>query len=258
MQFFDYVESQGIGTLTIMREKALNALNEELLAELETVLDGLDFDTLRCLLIRGQGTRAFAAGADIAAMARLNSEQAQAFSAFGNRVMLKLQRLPVPTIAVVCGYALGGGCELALACDLRLCSDNAVFGQPETGLGILPGFGGTQRLSRLVGMGRAKQLIFSAANIDASEAFRIGLVNGVYPKEELFAQAEKLAARIAGNAPIAVRKAKESMERGCELDIEEAVETEAQLFSEVFGSRDQVEGLTAFLEKRPHRPYENR
>ena len=170
----------------------------------------------------------------------------------------KLETLPIPAIAAVNGYALGGGCELAMACDIRLCSDTAVFGQPETGLGITPGFGGTQRLARLVGPGMAKQLIYSARNIKADEALRIGLCNAVYPAEELMPAAEKLAETIAKNAPIAVRACKKAINEGLEMPMDEAVALEEKLFGSCFETADQKEGMQAFLEKRRHDPYQNR
>ena len=173
-------------------------------------------------------------------------------------MFLKLETLPIPTIAAVNGYALGGGCELSMACDIRICSDTAVFGQPETGLGITPGFGGTQRLARLVGAGMAKQMIYTAKNIKADEALRIGLVNAVYQKDELMGAAVKLAETIAANAPIAVRACKKAIDEGLALPMDEAVALEEGLFGSCFETEDQNEGMGAFLEKRRHEPYKNR
>ena len=176
----------------------------------------------------------------------------------GNDVFRKLETLPIPTIAAVNGFALGGGCELSMSCDIRLCADTAVFGQPEAGLGITPGFGGTQRLARLVGMGMAKQLIYTAKNIKADEALRIGLVNAVYPLEELMPAAEKMAETIAKNAPIAVRACKKAINDGMQVDIDRAVAIEEGLFGSCFETADQKEGMGAFLEKRKHEPYQNK
>ena len=173
-------------------------------------------------------------------------------------MFLKLEHFPIPVIAAVNGYALGGGCELSMACDIRICSDNAVFGQPETGIGITPGFGGTQRLARIVGPGMAKQMIYTAKNIRAEEALRIGLVNAVYKPEELMPAAEKMAMQIAANAPIAVRASKKAMNEGIGMCISEAVAIEEKLFGSCFETEDQREGMGAFLEKRKDKEFKNR
>ena len=243
----------------IDRPKALNALNSEVLNDLNTLLDEIAADPeIRVLVLTGSGEKAFVAGADIGEMSTLTKAEGEAFGKKGNDVFRKLETLPIPAIAAVNGYALGGGCELAMACDIRLCSDTAVFGQPETGLGITPGFGGTQRLARLVGSGMAKQLIYSARNIKADEALRIGLCNAVYPAEELMPAAEKLAETIAKNAPIAVRACKKAINEGLEMPMDEAVALEEKLFGSCFETADQKEGMQAFLEKRRHDPYQNR
>ena len=254
------LEKQGnIAIATIDRPKALNALNSEVLEDLNTLIDTIGADPeIRVLILTGSGDKAFVAGADIGEMSNLTKAGGAAFGKKGNDVFLKLETLPIPVIAAVNGYALGGGCELSMACDIRICSDTAVFGQPETGLGITPGFGGTQRLARLVGAGMAKQMIYSAKNIKADEALRIGLVNAVYPSEELMPAAQKLAETIARNAPIAVRACKQAIDRGLELPIEEAIAIEETLFGSCFETEDQKEGMTAFLEKRRHEPYRNR
>ena len=202
-------------------------------------MDGADLSTVRCLILTGEGQKAFAAGADIAEMAQMAPEEAAAFSRRGNEVFRKLETFPLPTIAAVNGYALGGGCELAMACDIRLCAENAVFGQPEVTLGITPGFGGTQRLMRLVGMGKAKELIFSARSVKAAEAMDLGLVNGIYPQDELLPAARKLAGRIAQNAPIALRACKAAMNEGIDLPMDRAVEAEVREFSGCFATEDQ-------------------
>ena len=258
MSFVKYEPMGDIAYLTVDRVNALNALNSQVLTDLDEALDQIDLDTVRCLIVRGAGDKAFVAGADISQMKDLNPEQGEHFSEQGNNVMRKLCNLPIPTIAAVSGYALGGGCELAMACDIRICSDKAVFGQPEVTLGITPGFGGTQRLPRLVGRGMAKQLIYTGMNINAQEAYRIGLVNAVYPMEELYPAAEKMARRIAANAPIAVRAAKRAVNLGMQVDIRQAVEIEEEAFGSCFGTADQREGMGAFLEKRKHEPFCNR
>ena len=248
-----------VAIATVNRPKALNALNSEVLNDLNTLLDEIAADPeIRVLVLTGSGEKAFVAGADIGEMSTLTKAEGEAFGKKGNDVFRKLETLPIPAIAAVNGYALGGGCELAMACDIRLCSDTAVFGQPETGLGITPGFGGTQRLARLVAPGMAKQLIYSARNIKADEALRIGLCNAVYPAEELMPAAEKLAETIAKNAPIAVRACKKAINEGLEMPMDEAVALEEKLFGSCFETADQKEGMQAFLEKRRHDPYQNR
>ena len=255
MSFVKYEPKGNIAYLVIDREKALNALNSQVLADLDAALDAVDLNEIRCLIVRGAGEKSFVAGADIAQMKDLSKAEAEAFGKQGNDVMRKLETLP---IAAVGGYALGGGCELSMSCDFRICSDTAVFGQPETGLGITPGFGGTQRLARLVGPGMAKQMVYTARNIKAEEALRIGLVNAVYPLEELYSAAEKLASQIAANAPIAVRASKKAINEGLDLAMDEAVVVEEKAFGSCFESQDQQEGMGAFLEKRKHEPFTNK
>ena len=248
-----------VAIATINRPKALNALNSEVLTDLNELIDLVNADSdIYALVLTGSGDKAFVAGADIGEMSTLTKEEGEAFGKKGNDVFRKLETMPIPTIAAVNGYALGGGCELSMACDIRLCADTAVFGQPEAGLGITPGFGGTQRLARLIGPGMAKQLIYSAKNIKADEALRVGLVNAVYPVEELMAAAEKLAATIARNAPIAVRACKKAINAGLEVGMDEAVVIEEKLFGSCFETADQKEGMGAFLEKRKHEPYQNK
>jgi len=257
MPFVTYEAKGDFAYLIIDRPAALNALNAQVLSDLDAALDAVDTTAVRCLIVRGAGEKSFVAGADIAQMKDLDPAGAEAFGKQGNDVFLKLERFPIPTIAAVGGYALGGGCELAMSCDFRICSDTAVFGQPETGLGITPGFGGTQRLARLVGPGMAKQLIYTARNIKADEALRVGLVNAVYPAAELYAAAEKLASQIAANAPIAVRAAKKAINEGLDLPMDEAVVCEEKAFGSCFQTADQQEGMGAFLEKRKHEPFKN-
>ena len=257
MSFVKYEPQGNIAYLTIDRPEALNALNAQVLSDLNAALDEIDMNTVRCVIVRGAGEKSFVAGADIAQMKGLTKAEGETFGKQGNDVFLKLENLPIPTIAAVGGYALGGGCELAMSCDIRICSDTAVFGQPEVGLGITPGFGGTQRLARLVGMGMAKQMVYTARNIKSDEALRIGLVNAVHPLSELYAAAEKMASTIASNAPIAVRAAKKAMNDGISIPIGEAVVCEEKAFGSCFETKDQQEGMGAFLEKRKHEPFTN-
>ena len=254
------LEKKGyIAVATINRPKALNALNSEVLSDLDELVATVKADDeIRALVITGSGEKAFVAGADIGEMSTLTKEGGTAFGKHGNDVFRAIETLPIPTIAAVNGFALGGGCELSMACDIRICADTAVFGQPETGLGITPGFGGTQRLARLVSPGMAKQLIYTAKNIKADEAYRIGLVNAVYPLEELMPAAEKLAETIAKNAPIAVRACKKAINDGLQVDMDKAIAIEEKLFGSCFQSADQIEGMSAFLEKRKHEPYQNK
>ena len=249
MEFVLYEQKDKIGIITINREKALNALNSQVLDELSEAFDAVDLDVVRCLILTGAGEKSFVAGADIGEMSTLTKAEGEAFGKKGNDVFLKLEKLPVPTIAAVNGFALGGGCEISMSCDIRICSENAVFGQPEVGLGITPGFGGTQRLARLVSPGMAKQLIYTARNIKADEAYRIGLVNAVYPLEELMDNAKKMAETIAKNAPIAVRNCKKAINDGLQVGIDEAVVIEEKLFGDCFETEDQKAGMGNFLEK---------
>jgi enoyl-CoA hydratase len=258
MSFVRYEQKDFVGILTIDREKALNALNTEVLADLEAAVDAIDAAKTRCVIITGAGKKSFVAGADIAAMCNMKKEEGRAFSARGNAVFRKIEKLPMPVIAAVNGYALGGGCELSLSCDIRIASENALFGQPEAGLGITPGFGGTQRLARTVGVGRAKEIIYTCRNVKAEEALRIGLVNAVYPADQLMDECLKLAGRIAGNAPIAVRQCKKAISLGLQMDIDSATALEPELFSACCGTEDQRNAMTAFCEKRKHGPFVNR
>ncbi len=250
MEFVTYEVENQIGIITINRPKALNALNSAVLDDLEEALNGVDLDTVRVLILTGAGEKSFVAGADIGEMSNLTKAEGEAFGKKGNDLFRRIETFPIPVIAAVNGFALGGGCEISMSCDIRICSDNAVFGQPEVGLGITPGFGGTQRLARIVGVGMAKQMIYSARNIKADEAYRIGLVNAVYPQEELMPAAKKLAATIAKNAPIAVRNCKKAINDGLQTDMDQALVIEEKLFGDCFETYDQKEGMAAFLEKR--------
>jgi len=250
MEFITYEVEGQIGIITINRPKALNALNSAVLDELDKTLDAVDQEAIRCLILTGAGEKSFVAGADIGEMSTLTKAEGEAFGKKGNDVFRKLETFPIPVIAAVNGFALGGGCEISMSCDIRICSENAVFGQPEVGLGITPGFGGTQRLARIVGTGKAKEMIYGARNIKAEEAYRIGLVNNVYPAEELMPAAKKLASTIARNAPIAVRNCKRAINEGIQVDMDQAIVIEEKLFGSCFETCDQKEGMNAFLEKR--------
>lgn len=261
MDYILYEQKGQTGIITINREKALNALNSQVLDELNTTLDAVNLDEVRCLILTGAGTKSFVAGADIGEMSTLTKAEGEAFGKKGNDVFRKIETFPIPVIAAVNGFALGGGCEISMSCDIRICSDNAVFGQPEAGLGITPGFGGTQRLARLVGAGMAKQMIYTARNIKADEAYRIGLVNAVYTQEELLPAAEEMAAGIAKNAPIAVRNCKKAINEGLDLDMDAAVALEEKLFGDCFESEDQKYGMAFFLDKNKEKvkePFKNR
>lgn len=239
-----------IAYITINRPKALNALNTQVIAELGEAVSILEQDkSIRVCIITGEG-RSFVAGADIAQMADFGVEQGRALSQAGSEVFRRLDFLDTVVIAAVNGFALGGGCELALACDMVIASEKAVFGTPEVGIGILPGFSATQRLPRAVGRAKAKEMILTGDPIKADEALAIGLVNKVVPPEELMPEAEKLAARVLKNAPIGVRGANVAIQMGSEKDIATGITIESNLFGICFGTEDQKEGMGAFLEKR--------
>lgn len=262
MEYILYEQNGQVATITINRERALNALNSTVLEELDATLDAVNLDEVRCLILTGAGEKSFVAGADIGEMSTLTKAEGEAFGKKGNDVFRKLETFPIPVIAAIGGFALGGGCEIAMSCDIRVCTENAVFGQPEVGLGITPGFGGTQRLARLVGAGMAKQMIYTARNIKAPEAYRIGLVNEVYAaetdaegnvvksaKEVMMAAANKMAAGIAKNAPIAVRNCKKAINEGLQVDMDQAIVIEEKLFGDCFETEDQRAGMANFLEK---------
>ncbi len=241
----------GIHLVTIDRPRALNALDTTTLAELASVVARLAVDPdARALLLTGEGAKAFVAGADISQMQSLSPEQARAFSAKASRLFLDIEALPVPAIALVNGYALGGGCELALACDWIVAAEGAVFGQPEVNLGIPPGFGGTQRLPRRIAPGKALELLFTGRQVKADEAVAIGLANEKVPADALLARGMELARTIASKGPFAVRLVKQAWQRGQSLDLAQACAVESDLFGLAFSSADQKEGMRAFLEKR--------
>ena len=242
-----------LGTLTINRVDKLNAINDQVLSELEELLGSFmnQKENVRGLILVGAGTKAFIAGADIKSMSKMNSKEAQAFGKRGQRVTTLFEELPFPVIACVNGFALGGGMEMAMACDFILASKNAVFGQPEVKLGLIPGFGGTQRLSRILGRNRAREIIYTGRNIKAPEALKMGLVLEVLPnKKELLDRARQIADSILKNSPRAVALAKGSINEGSDLDLAAGLECELEYFSSIFGSADMLEGTKAFLEKR--------
>ena len=249
--------ADGIAVLAISRPAALNALNSETLDELNVCLSEIEAnDDIKAVILtggpdkKGNEFKSFVAGADIAEMVNFTAPEARAFGIKASEPFFKLMNMRQVTIAAVNGFALGGGCEISMACDIRIASENAIFGQPECGLGIIPGFGGTQRLARLVGMGRAKEMIFTCDNVDANEAYRIRLVNKVVAKEELMPTAKAMAAKIISKGSYAVSVAKAAINNGYDMDIKNAVEMEANLFGVVNDTHDKKEGMGAFLEKR--------
>ena len=256
---FVTLEHRGpVGLITMNRPEALNALNDQVLRDLDAVLDQVEADdSILVAVITGAG-RSFVAGADIGQMSTLTAAEGKAFGVLGNRVFLKLENLTKPTIAAVNGFALGGGCELSMACDIRVASEKAKFGQPEVGLGIIPGFGGTQRMARIIGTGPAMELIYTADTIDAQRALEIGMVNHVVPADQLMDEAMKLAQKICTNAQKAIRASKLAIRRGIDCDISTAVSYEALAFATCFGTEDQKEGMQAFLEKRKEKHFKNK
>ena len=248
-EFVTYEQDGFVGVITINRPQALNALNSQVLNDLEEVFNSVDLDTTRALVLTGAGEKSFVAGADIGEMSTLTKAEGEAFGKKGNDIFRMIETFPIPVIAAVNGFALGGGCEIAMSCDFRFCSDNAIFGQPEVGLGITPGFGGTQRLARIVGVGIAKQLIYTARNIKAEQAKAIGLVNDVFPQEELLEQAKKVASIIAANAPIAVRNCKKAINDGLDATMDDAIVIEEKLFGDCIETEDQKAAMANFLEK---------
>lgn len=240
-----------LAVLYINRPRALNALNKDTLAEIRDAIQNVSSDeAIKVLIVTGAGDKAFVAGADIAYMQPLSAVEGREFSDYGEKTFRMFELMEKPVIAAINGFALGGGCELAMACDIRLAADNAIFGQPEVGLGVIPGFGGTQRLPRLVGEGRAKELTYRANNINAEEAYRIGLVNHVYPAGQLMEEARKMAGEIASKARLAVGFAKFAIGKGMQVDIDTAMSIESDMFGMCTSTFDQKEGMGAFLEKR--------
>jgi enoyl-CoA hydratase len=236
--------------LTIDRQEKLNALDPQVVEEIGQALLELEAEGPRAIIVTGAGERSFVAGADISAMSQMDPMEAKRFSEIGHAAMALLDRSPVPTIAAVNGYALGGGCEVAIACDIRVAAENATFGFPEVTLGILPGMGGTQRLPRLVGPALAKELIFTGRRIGAEEAHEMGLVNRVVPQGEALNVAREVAAEIAKNGPLAVRHAKAAANRSTDVDLVSGLEYEADQFALLFSTEDAREGMGAFVAKR--------
>lgn len=258
MAFVTLEQKGPVAVITMNRPEALNALNDQVLRDLDAVLDQVEEnEDILTVVLTGAG-RSFVAGADIGQMSQLTAAQAKAFGVLGNRVFLKLENLTKPTIAAVNGFALGGGCELAMACDIRLASEKAKFGQPEVGLGITPGFGGTQRLPRIVGASRAMELILTARNINAARAQEIGLVSEVYPPEELMDKALELANAIAANAQVAVRQSKAAIRKGLQTDMNTGVAYESEAFALCFATEDQKDAMAAFLNKEKLPGFKNR
>lgn len=258
MDYVKYSVDNFIGIVRIDRQKALNALNSQILDELSMTFDKIDLNSVRVVIVTGVGEKSFVAGADIAEMKDLSRVEAEKFGKKGNDIFRKIETFPIPIIAAINGFALGGGCELAMACDIRLCSENSLFGQPEVGLGITPGFGGTQRLPRIVGIGKAKEIIYAGISLKAHEALEIGLVNHVYSQDTLMEEALKLATKIAKNAPIAVRASKKAINSGMDVDMDRAIIMEQKLFGACFETEDQKEAMLAFLEKRKGIEFKNK
>ena len=243
--------NEGIAIVTLNRPKALNALNAATVYELDRIFDELaKDDNVKAIIVTGSGDKSFVAGADITEMRNYTAVEGRRWGQLAQGVFSKIENTPKPVIAAVNGYALGGGCELAMACDIRIASEKAKFGQPESSLGIPPGFGGTQRLPRLVGKGRAKELLFTADMIDAAEAYRIGLANKVVAPGELINAAKTLAQKIMSRAPIAVQVCKAAVNEGLDVDLDSGIAYEAEIFGLCFATEDQKEGMAAFVEKR--------
>jgi len=255
--YVKYEQRGQIGIITLDRPKAYNALNAEMLAELDEILDRVSADDVRCLIVTGAGEKSFVAGADIGEMLHLDKQAGKQWSQRGNKIFRKLECIPMPVIAAINGFALGGGSELALACDIRIAGDNAIFSQPEVTLGICAGFGGTQRLARIVGVSMAKELLYTGCRIDAAEALRIGLVSHVYPQAKLMDEALALAKKICKSAPIAVRATKKALNEGMSAGVDEALALEAEYFAECFETSDQRNAMSAFVEKRKPEPFTN-
>ncbi len=253
MEYENLLVSVGdrIATITVNRPKSLNALTPSTMRELSAALEEIAArEEIGVVLLTGAGEKAFVAGADISEMRQMTAVQAMEFSLYGQSVLERIERLPQPVIGVINGYALGGGCELAMACDLLVAADTAKFGQPEVNLGIIPGNGGTQRLPRLVGRNLAKEMVLTGEMISAQRAYEIGLVNRVVPRAELMNAAREMAERILSKGPVAVRTAKLAMNRGLDLDLSNACALESSIFAVGFSTADRAEGMAAFLEKR--------
>lgn len=258
MSYIKFEQIDKVGLITINRPEVLNALNEEVMRELDEVLNEMeDREDIHVLVLTGEG-RSFVAGADIGEMVNFTAVDAKRFSEHGNGVFMKIENSSKPFIAAVNGFALGGGCELAMSCDIRVASEKAKFGMPEVGLGITAGFGGTQRLARIVGVSRAMEMILTANTIDAQTALHIGLVNHVYPPEEMMEKTMELAQNIAAKAQVAVRQSKQSIRRGMQIDMYTGVAYEAESFGLCFSTLDQKDAMRAFLDKKKLDSYQNK
>ena len=246
-----YTVEDGIATITFNRPKAMNAMNPETMAELLAAATACKNDeNVKVLILTGTGEKAFVAGADISQMQSMRPAEALSFMELGNETLRLIETMPKPSIAAVNGYALGGGAEISMACDIRFASENALFGQPEITIGMMPGWGGTQRLPRLIGMGRAKELIMGGAPVDAKRAYEIGLVNRVYPADQLLAEAKKFAAKLMSLPGFALKMVKHSVNFGYDLSLDSAIRLEMECCAQCFSTDDQKEGMKAFLEKR--------
>ena len=258
MAFVEFEQRGHVGLITINRPEVLNALNLEVIEQLDDILLRAESqEDVHVIVITGAG-RSFVAGADIGEMVNYTADDAKRFSHHGNNTMMHITRFPSPVIAAVNGFALGGGCELSMACDIRLASEKAKFGQPEVGLGITPGFGGTQRLARIVGVSNAMELILTAKTINAAQAQELGLVSHVYPPEELMDKAMELAQAIAANAQVAVRQSKAAIRRGLQTDMYTGAAYEAEAFGLCFATEDQKDAMTAFVNKEKVTAFKNR
>lgn len=259
MSNIEFIKKDFTAVITISRPEVLNALNGEVLSELQEVLQTIDKDRdIYALIITGAGEKAFVAGADITEMKDFNVREAREYSIKGNEVFRRIEKLRMPVIAAVNGYALGGGLELALSCDIRIGSENAVLGLPEVSLGVIPGFGGTQRLARLIGMSRAKRMIFTAEKLNAKDAFSLGLLDKVVNPDSLMDEAMAMAAVIVKNAPAAVACAKASVSRGMQCDIDTGLSLEVELFSHCFATQDQKDAMNAFVNKQKFEGFKNK
>jgi len=259
MKYVFYKRKENTAIITLSRPKALNALNSEMIAELRDVFKLIEQDkNIYAVIITGDGEKSFVAGADIAEMKDLNAEQAHEFGAFGSSVFMDIEKSRVPVIAAINGYTLGGGLELALSCDIRIASEDAIFGFPEVGLGIIPGYGGTQRLPRIIGISRAKKMLYTAERINAVKALEIGLIDEIAKKVDLMESAMSFASKIASQAPISVAFAKAAINRGINVDIDSACHIETEYFAKCFETRDQKNVMEAFLKKEKFTKFENR
>ena len=259
MQYVLCEKKEKVLFITISRQNALNALNNSILVELNDVFNEIKKDrNIYSAVITGGGDKSFVAGADISEMKDLDYDQAHKFGAFGNKVFRHIEKSRVPVIAAINGYALGGGLELALACDIRIASENAIFGYPEVGLGIIPGYGGTQRLPRAIGIAQAKMMLYTAQRIDAKKALELGLVNEVTQKDELINRALSIANLIATQAPVAVANLKNAVNRGINTDIEKACKIENCFFADCFKTQDQKNVMDAFIKKEKFSKFENK